>query len=645
MGSFVDILLSLCMFWTGLHAFKHIVTRFYFAQSSRQLTRHRAVLPLDAHISAASQISSFSHFIGHKAARIFHELQLNVSLTAVNFRVETTVLNTSFDKASVHIAQDAPWPYPPKFRLLSEQFYSLGIATGLSGMALGYMLLFWSCLMVFRGLGSNPGTSNPTDLEDEPLSSSEGSLMGGTGLAVQPIIPGVTVPLSHVPILLGALLVSQVIHEAGHAFTAVIESVPINSVGIGLFVCLPSAFVSLGSAAFDKLSPVPRMRIATAGAYHNIVLWLIIAILGWSDINNIMNQGWTGWGTPLGPYRSVDDLGVAIRSIEQESDLSYHLFPGDIITRIEDTILSRAHLLKERRTPLQLWHDLLLHHHHNVTIDDLPDMGWCVDKKWYEGQPTSCCTQSSPSSLVCFAPAVSYAKNTGRCLDAFKVFDPPETPMAISHGRCASKCITADTAVAEDEPDQVCVRSKGITRIGVVRNNQDEKTILWSGPSEEIWEQVRVTDIAPRYWFVPSGLPDLVALFISYTSTITLSLYFLNLLPIRHLDGAQVLSALMDLYAPQPSSLLPPSPGLTIEEGPSGYPLTSESSARRPRISRRHTPSSRSQASNLLHIQEPEDPNWISKNRAMIERIAEGTAIGLVAITAAGNVWILSRST
>ncbi|QRW26830.1 membrane-bound transcription factor site-2 protease [Rhizoctonia solani] len=493
-------------------------------------------------------------------------------------------------------------------------------------MALGYMLLFWSCLMVFRGLGSNLGTNNPTDLEDEPLSSSEGSLMGGTGLAVQPIIPGVTVPLSHVPILLGALLVSQVIHEAGHAFTAVIESVPINSVGIGLFVCLPSAFVSLGSAAFDKLSPVPRMRIATAGAYHNIVLWLIIAILGWSDINNIMNQGWTGWGTPLGPYRSVDDLGVAIRSIEQESDLSYHLFPGDIITRIEDTILSRAHLLKERRTPLQLWHDLLLHHHHNVTIDDLPDMG-------------------CPSSLVCFAPAVSYAKNTGRCLDAFKVFDPPETPMAISHGRCASKCITADTAVAEDEPDQVCVRSKGITRIGVVRNNQDEKTILWSGPSEEIWEQVRVTDIAPRYWFVPSGLPDLVALFVSYTSTITLSLYFLNLLPIRHLDGAQVLSALLDLYAPQPSSFLPPSPGLTIEEGPSGYPLTSESSARRPRISRRHTPSSRSQASNLLHIQEPEDPNWISKNRAMIERIAEGTAIGLVAITAAGNVWILSRST
>ncbi|CEL54538.1 Membrane-bound transcription factor site-2 protease OS=Cricetulus griseus GN=MBTPS2 PE=2 SV=1 [Rhizoctonia solani AG-1 IB] len=511
-------------------------------------------------------------------------------------------------------------------------------------MALGYILLLWSCVMVFHGLGTTPGTNDATNSEDEPLSSTEGSPMGGTGLAVQPIIPGVTVPLSHIPILFGALLVNQVIHEAGHAFTAMIESVPIHSVGLGLFVCLPSAFVSLGSAAFDKLSPAPRMRIATAGAYHNLVLWFMIAMLGWSHIADIMNQGWTGWGTPLGPYKSVDDLGVAIRSVEQDSDLSYHLFPGDVIARIEDTVLSQAHLLTEHRTPLRLWHDLLLHHHHNVTIDDLPDMGWCVDKKWYQGQPTSCCTQSGPSSLVCFAPTASNATSTGRCLNAFKVFDPPETPMAISHGRCASKCITADAAAAEDEPDQICVRPKGVTRIGVLRNGEDEKTILWSGPSEEIWDQVQVTNIAPRYWFIPSGLPELVTLFISYTSTITLSLYFLNLLPIRHLDGAQVLGALLDFYGPRLNSLPPPSPGLTIEEGSDGYSFAHESSVRRPRILRRHTASSRSQAS-ALHIQEPEGPNWITKNRAAIERIAEGAAISLVAITAAGNAWILSRST
>ncbi|CUA72137.1 hypothetical protein RSOLAG22IIIB_00799 [Rhizoctonia solani] len=447
----------------------------------------------------------------------------------------------------------------------------------------------------------------------------------------------ITVPLSHIPILLGALLVNQIIHEAGHAFTAVIEGVPIHSVGLGFFVCFPMAFVAL-SSAFDRLAPVPRMRIAAAGAYHNLVLWVVIGMLGWLGISEFMSQGWTGWGTPLGLYRPVDDLGVVIRSIEQDSDLSYHLFPGDIITRIEDTVLAQAHLLTQRRTPLRLWHDLLLHHHHNVTIDDLPDMGWCVDKQWYQGQPTSCCAPSNPSSLVCFAPTASNA--TGRCLDAFKVFEPPETPMAISHGRCARQCITADAATAEDEPDQVCVRAKGITRIGIVRNGQDEKTVLWSGPSEEIWEQVQVTDIAPRYWFVPLGLPELVSLFVSYTSTITLSLFFLNLLPIRALDGAQLLRAFLDTYGSQP---IPFSPGPSIEEGPNGHQAAYESSTCRPRVLRRHTPSSRSQAS-ILHIQDPAGTSWIAKNRAVIERVAEGAAIGLVLVTAAGNAWILFRS-
>lgn len=59
------------------------------------------------------------------------------------------------------------------------------------------------------------------------------------------------------------------------------EDVPVLSVGLGLTVLLPSAFVSLGSAAFDMLPTASRMRIATAGAYHNILLWLLIGFLGW----------------------------------------------------------------------------------------------------------------------------------------------------------------------------------------------------------------------------------------------------------------------------------------------------------------------------------------------------------------------------
>ncbi|KAG9095856.1 hypothetical protein FS749_009657 [Ceratobasidium sp. UAMH 11750] len=366
-------------------------------------------------------------------------------------------------------------------------------------------------------------------------------------------------------------------------------------------------------------------------------------VLSWSGLGQVLGQGWIGWGTPFALYKRVDDTGVAIRSIESESDLSQYLYPGDIIARIEDVTLAQAPLLAQRRTPLQLWHDLLLHHHHNVTIDDLPDMGWCVDRQWYRAQPPECCTNPSSSPLVCFSP--SNATGPGACLDPFKIFNPPETPKSLVHGRCATACITAGTAIAEDEPDQICVRAKGVTRIGVVRGSEPERTVLWSGPSEEIWEQVHVGDLVPRYWFVPVGLPELFALFVSYTTTITLSLFFLNLLPIRHLDGTQLLSALLDMHDSNAhlSSLPLSQVQVSAEEGRLNheYSFAYEIPERRPQIIRRHTstpstPPIAVASNGCGHERE----GWAGTHRKRIEKIAERVAVGLIVMVTAGNTWM-----
>ncbi|KAG8737764.1 hypothetical protein FRC10_007819 [Ceratobasidium sp. 414] len=222
--------------------------------------------------------------------------------------------------------------------------------------------------------------------------------------------------------------------------------------------------------------------------------------------------------------------------------------------------------------------------------------------------------------------------------------------MALVHGRCAATCITARTAIVEDEPDQICVRAKSVTRIGVMRDNRPEMTVLWSGPSEEIWEQgntdvVHVSDFAPRYWFVPSGLPELFALFVSYTTTITLSLFFLNLLPIRHLDGAQLLSALLDMYDPNVHlSSFPLSEAQAFaEEGRSNhqYSFTYGTPEHRPQILRRHT----STPSTPPIVVVPneyghEQDGWVGTHRKRIEKIAEGTAVGLIVMVAVGNAWV-----
>lgn len=189
---FIDAVFSFCTFWTGLHALRYLFSRLHLAHSPRQLTRSRAVLPLDR--SSSPGLLSFAHYVVHQASRAMLGLQLNMTLTAMSLRIETTVLNTAFDKASTELARAPPRSYASRIKSFLEQFYSLGVGFGLLGMALGYLLLFWSCLTVFHGSGEIIGpVQNATHLahdESEPLSSSEGGGMGGTGLAVQPIVSG-----------------------------------------------------------------------------------------------------------------------------------------------------------------------------------------------------------------------------------------------------------------------------------------------------------------------------------------------------------------------------------------------------------------------------------------------------------------------
>ncbi|KAL8292422.1 hypothetical protein RQP46_001034 [Phenoliferia psychrophenolica] len=91
------------------------------------------------------------------------------------------------------------------------------------------------------------------------------------------MIPGVTLPLSSLPLLILALFVAQSFHELGHALAAACESIPLLSTGVHLWVALPTFYVSLPSAT--QSSPTSELRIATAGVWHNLILvafyWLL----------------------------------------------------------------------------------------------------------------------------------------------------------------------------------------------------------------------------------------------------------------------------------------------------------------------------------------------------------------------------------
>lgn len=57
-----------------------------------------------------------------------------------------------------------------------------------------------------------------------------------------------------------------------------------SSAGLALYWIIPSAFVALSSASLENIPPWSRIRIASSGAWHNLVSWAILWLLGSSRL-------------------------------------------------------------------------------------------------------------------------------------------------------------------------------------------------------------------------------------------------------------------------------------------------------------------------------------------------------------------------
>ncbi|KAH8822820.1 hypothetical protein DL96DRAFT_1746538, partial [Flagelloscypha sp. PMI_526] len=144
-------------------------------------------------------------------------LQLNsanttVSLTSlVHLTIQTTAFNKIYDRFVSHTSN----PKSRNLRRALEYFYKSGIVFGCLGMLTGLVILAWSNWTLVRKIvlsGLPPPPEPPTphrrDMNSHGYTSE---------LNVNPIIPGVTVPLSDLFFIVPAILLSQIFHELGHA--------------------------------------------------------------------------------------------------------------------------------------------------------------------------------------------------------------------------------------------------------------------------------------------------------------------------------------------------------------------------------------------------------------------------------------------
>ncbi|GAA6059239.1 hypothetical protein JCM10212_006632 [Sporobolomyces blumeae] len=444
-------------------------------------------------------------------------------------------------------------------------YWDVGAVAALVGFVLVQVVLVaacWTSISTLYTVTSRPHSSSHVKrTANEPGASPRPS----DGLLIQPLIPGVTTDWSSAPFLLSALVVSQIFHETGHAFAAASESVPIVSVGLSLyFLILPTFHVSLGSpsASRARASSFTTSRIAAAGVWHNVHLALVGAVAA--------DEG-RGWARAVLKRTAMQEVseGVMVVRVDPTSSLSDLVPPRSILTHLDDLDLSTS-----LDSPLELYNRFFdpaaglsdLNQTAEAVLDNAA-LGWCLPSRLFvarDRQPDgSCCAipnerssarKSSSSHALCFVSDPTLATCVERPETLFQPSrkDDSSSPSAtdpVRSRRCrdTSSCrVTSSDGVESTQDHLVCAHvapEERVLRIGVshgrsVSQSMDvghlgseqgparggrakgRETIVWQGRRRAVVDALTVTDLEPRFWFVPLGLERLVSRWFSYVQSI-----------------------------------------------------------------------------------------------------------------------------
>ncbi|KIM43629.1 hypothetical protein M413DRAFT_18068 [Hebeloma cylindrosporum] len=470
------------------------------------------------------------HFKQSKSSSSLLPLQLssrtrtsttNISLHSLQLKIFTTRWNSRHDELSSALSRRGNKTLSAALRW----FYDLGSVSGAIGMLVALAGLLWifvtSGLTLFNKISAHgiDSSSHGQTLLKRTLETLADNTPNSHPPLVTAIIPGITVPLSHLPLIICAVFLSQIIHELGHALAAARESLPMTAAGASFTICFPAAFVTFPTVGMKALSPQARSRVTAAGAFHNLVFWCFLVVVLRSGVANLASY--------VSGYRNVSDLGKVVVDVDQDSPLSLHLTKGVIITRLDDNSLAFP------RASDSFWTEYLTSPGRKSSI------GWCIPRTFLE-KSDSCCSPATLTSspLACF---VSMDGTEHGCIDPVPVLTKPR-----GRGRCTSQedCSPDSSCVAPDKTAQ-------LLRLTVQPSvSEDETVVLWNGPPREIWEAVIVGNWLPRAPLFPLWIPFVVQDFWEYLTMATLSLYFFNLLPIPHLDGSELLQSFVDLAFP-----------------------------------------------------------------------------------------------
>ncbi|XP_067121448.1 membrane-bound transcription factor site-2 protease isoform X2 [Centruroides vittatus] len=337
---------------------------------------------------------------------------------------------------------------------------------------------------------------------------------------LQPVFPGVNLPLSHVIYYFVTLLMCSIFHELGHALAAARENVKIHGSGLFIFGIFPGAFVDLSTESMTLLTPWQQLRIYCAGVWHNIVLVLCASFLLYVNAFLLF---------PFYQYGS----GVTVTYIAENSgvDGPAGLETGDVITAIVScSIQTEEHWKKCLQDKI-----------------NQPSQGYCVPITFIMQEDVAikgssnnpmfdCCNKESQNEL-CFHHWTLNDQEKYSCLPVRKLLQQ-------SGGMCK-------TSEQCEDGSWTCIipQIDNDTRLLQLYRN-GKNSVIFIGSPMELYFSVSVSSWIPRNTVFPIPPIQMYETFLRYVISFSSALAILNVVPGFLLDGFWITNTLMKLILP-----------------------------------------------------------------------------------------------
>jgi len=365
------------------------------------------------------------------------------------------------------------------------------------------------------------------------LVSSTGSSEHGLGeegeLVIQAVIPGLNLPNSEIGYYFLSLLLCSVYHELGHALCAVNENVRVLGVGVFVLFLIPAAYVDLPTDQLITKSNLQKLRIFSAGVWHNIVL-VAVSYMVLTGLPGLLLPFYTHGINPCVTYVSPDSpvtgprglkQGDVIKSIQGISVNNKAQFKNQIIECLHQNI-SKGYCIKhETYTQLKQINQIKDDHKVGVHVQGRSD--------------DNCCDKKNESSSVCFQIYIQGGLVTSSCLPARSLVEGSES--------------TGCSKAEDCHDDHLCAlpvfTSNNTKFIQIVRSS--DKHFLYVGNPVLIYTSTYLSDFCPRSSFVPVNFAEMISKLCTYVISFSAALALLNVVPSLLLDGQHMILVILDI--------------------------------------------------------------------------------------------------